>query len=266
MVRTLLIGQLCLAFMMLVWFAFFPFMGELYHFRSRLFLAHTVTGDLSLVSYVPEKDKEATERRLLTYQTLFQALPAYRQESVLNDIRHYETKLSTPWQAKVTSSIAIFLHHLPPFQVAWIMFALIICFSILYRVEGAVPMVWILPFLSLCTLLENQSTRPPFSRFEERFFPDEKIDDVEHFLLKNWGQEGGNLDEAAFAYNLERLEAHREDSGYWSAYQFRSRKPLPLMLLYFSWNLIFAYIITKKEGDYDQKPAQYTVDSSRHAV
>ncbi len=266
MVRALLIGQLCLAFMMLVWYAFFPFMGELYHYRSRLFLAQTVTGDVSLVSYVPEKEKDATKRRLLRYQTLYQALPAYRQEAVLKDIRHYETKLSTPWQAKVKSSLAIFLHHLPPFQVAWIMFSLVICLTILYRVEGAAPMAWILPFLSLCTVLENQSTTPPLSHIEERFFPDEKIDDVEHFLLKNFGQEGGHLDEAAFAFNLERLEALRKDSGYESAYLFRSRKPLPLLLLFFSWNLIFAYIIMKKEGDYDQKSAQYIVDSTHHAV
>ena len=240
MIRTLLILQLCFAFMMLVWYAFFPFMGELYHFRSRLFLAQTIKGDQSLLAYVPEDEHKKISVKLSSNAAFFHQLPGYQQDEVMDDIRHYQEKLKAPFRQKIASSFSILIWQLPLFKQSWMIFALLVSFALLYRLEGAAVTVWILPLLSLCYLLNNHFLEPERPPPDEHLFPKIEHRKWEAYLNQQWGGE--------FYFNLERLKALREDPSYHSAYQFKGREPLGFLTLYFTWNLLFAYLIYKKEG------------------
>lgn len=269
MVRVLLIIQLCFVFMMLVWYACFPFMGELYHFRSRLFLTQTVQGEEVLLAYVPENERGKTSEKLKLNATLFRELPGYQQGEVNEDARHYQEKLKSPFRNKILSSLDILIWRLPLFKQSWMIFTLLVSLAILYRIHGAVVTVWILPLLSLCYLLDNhflEKDRPPpdaylFPEIEHHNFQEE----WEAFLIHQWSP-SGQLNEGEFYFNLARLKALREDASYNSATLFRGREPLGFLILYFAWNLFFAYIIYKKEGAYDNTTQQHLVDRTRHSI
>ena len=269
MVRVFLIIQLCFVFMMLVWYACFPFMGELYHFRSRLFLAQTVQGDTALLAYVPEHDRGQATEKLKYNASLFSQLPGYQQEAIMDDVRHYQGKLNSPFRQKIRSSLDILIWKLPIFKQAWIIFALFISLAILYRIEGAITSIWILPLLSLCYLLSNHFLEierlPPdaslFPKIEHHNFQEE----WEAYLSHHWSP-SGQFHEGEFYFNLARLKALREDETYDSATQFRRREPLGFLILYFAWNLFFAYIIYKKEGTYDHTTQQHFMDRTYHPI
>lgn len=269
MVRTLLIIQLCFAFMMLAWYACFPFTGELYHFRSRLFLTQTVRGEKALLAYVPESEREKTNEKLNLNAALFHKLPGYQQNEVTSDTRHYQKKLKSPFRRKIRSAFEILIWKLPLFKLSWMVFALLISFAILFRISGAVVTVWILPLLSLCYLLDNhflERDRPPpdaflFPKIEQHNFQEE----WDAYLTDQWSP-SRQVDEGEFYFNLARLKALREDVSYGSAFQFRGREPLAFLFLYFAWNLLFAYIIYKKEGAYDNATQQHFVDRPHHPI
>jgi len=269
MTRVMLVIQLCFAFMVLVWYACFPFMGELYHFRSRLFLAQTVRGDEALLAYVPEGEKEAAEKKLRQNRAWLQNLPGYEQDAVHDDIRHYQEKLKTPFSSKVYASFEIVTWRLPLFKRAWMFFALIISLAVLYRFEGAVATVWILPFLSLCFLLNHHFLEKWQQEPDAFLFPTLENGNFsaawDHHLSEKWSR-SGDRDEGEFYFNLARLKAMRNSPSYHSAYQFHGREKLGVLILYFVWNLLFAYTIFKKEGTYVGKTQQYLMDRSYHSV
>jgi len=265
----MIIIQLCFAFIMLVWYAFFPFMGELYHFRSRLFLAQTVQGDEALLSYVLENEQEKTREKLQLNASLFQKLPGFEQDHVADDIRHYQSKLKMPFWTKIRASFEIILWKLPLFKRAWMFFALLISLLILYRIEGGVAAVWILPFLSLCFLLNHHFLESWQQEPDAFLYPNIERENFqekwEEYLVQNWSPTG-NRDEGEFYFNLAKLKAMRTAPSYQSAYQFHGREPLGLLILYFTWNLLFAYTIYKREYTYDRPTQQYLMDRPHHPI
>lgn len=244
--RAFVIIQLCIAFMMLMWYLCYPFMGELYHWRSHLFLAQTVVGDTQLLDYVDDKEIPQSREKLESNQRLFSKLPKSEQDSVLKDLKHYQSMLKKGWKQKLASSFDIFLNHLPPFKEAWLIFTFIVCFSLLYRVEGAHLVVWALPVLTLGYIISSSgypSGLPP----DAHLFPVENtLNETtpetfskawNDYMEKEWGGD--------FFFNLARLKEYRSHPGYHSAYRFKHQEPLALLFLYFAWNLSFAYICCK---------------------
>ena len=250
--RILIVLQLCFAFMMLAWYVCYPFMGELYHWRSRLFLVQNIVGDTQLLDYVGDNDKYEAKSQLEANQRLFSELPSRQQDDILEDLDHYRLKMKTSLQEKVLSSLDIFFSRLPPFKTAWLVFTFLACFALLFRIEGAHLTVWALPFLTLGYLLSSSgypSGLPPDAQLfpkEEALFKEGQGFSKEnlrqawnHYLDREWGGE--------FYFNLERAKAYREHPSYRSAYLFKHKEPFFLLLLYFAWNLFFAYICFKHE-------------------
>ncbi len=244
--RALVVIQLCIAFMMLMWYVCYPFMGELYYWRSRLFLTQTVVGDTQLLDYVKDTGLAHSREKLEANQKLFSKLPKNEQDSILKDLRHYQSKLKKDLRQKLASSFDIFLSRLPPFKEAWLIFTFIVCFSLLYRVEGAHLVVWALPILTLGYIISSSlypSGLPP----DAHLFPAESTMNEatpkafskawNDYMEKEWGGD--------FFFNLARLKEYRSHPGYHSAYLFKHQEPLALLLLYFAWNLSFTYICCK---------------------
>jgi hypothetical protein len=252
-VRILVVIQLCIGFMMLAWYVCYPFMGELYHWRSRLFLAQNVIGDTQLLDYVSDKDKSNAKMKLESNQQLFSRLPPDQQGEVLRDLNHYKSKTRTTFKQKAASTVDIFLNRLPPLKEAWLIFTFLTCFALLFRIEGAHSAAWSLPVLALAYLISNGNYPSGLSP-DAKLYPTEEMlfakgeefskktlpGAWQNYLEKEWGGE--------FFFNLARLKEMRGHPSYHSAYLFKYREPLPLLFVYFAWNLIFAYICCKHEA------------------
>lgn len=277
-VKVLVILQLCLVFMLLSWYALYPFMGELYHFRLRLFLTHTVQGKMELLDYVPPKKTDSIQRKLAFNQASFQKLPAYQQVEIEKDARHYQAKLQTSWIDKIWSSFDIFLWRLPLIKKSWMIFTLLICLALLYELPGSAACVWLLPFLSLCYLLDNHflasRNEPPDAYLfptEERIMKENLSfqEGWENYLISHWSSKSYALREdqlcdAEFHFNLARLQALREDPSYQTATRFGSREPLSFLILYFAWNLFFAYTVNRRHEK--SISPKHTLDSAHHST
>ncbi len=231
--RVAAILQLCIAFTLLSWQATLPFMGDLFATKSQMLVYKHLMGASQQFATLPEKQRT----------------------QILSDYDQLQKQLETPFLAKVKKGLQG-LYQLPLLEKGWILLALLTPILLLKKVEGAEPLVWLLPLLTLAYAVDNRlQGAPPALTAEQRLFPSEELilNDYlkeplkpslaeqheqlkrgwELYLVQNWGGD--------FAFTLARLEALKNEP---SAPK-KKQESLAFLALYLFWNLSFALIVQR---------------------
>ncbi len=255
--RVFAITQLCIAFSLILWFAFQPFMGEYFFLKSRLNLYDYVMGKGTVA-----RDLNFKERQINRFELLNES-----QKKWINEDAHLlESVLKRPFTKKMEDGLLLLFFEIPSFELAWIVFSIIISIMLLKKKEGAKAAAWILPFITLCYAFSNYYTvTPPYKSPDLILFPQEhtllqdylkeplsqSIEEQrsqlkrgwDQFLLSQWYTEKGRehpLEEAEFAFTIERLKHyHTSPKRVWKS-SFREQVNHILVAAYLFWNILFA--------------------------
>jgi hypothetical protein len=206
--RLLLIGQLCFAFSLILWYISQPFMGEYFALRSRMLLYEYVLGTSKMLGAKQGWEERQTQR--------FKQLSENEQLLLKTDYHLLQIYAQRPFLQKLQDGIFTLVRNIPPFEQAWIFFSVIIAILILLKAEGAKQAAWLLPLIVLAYALDNQLTgkiaplSPDFSLFptEERM--------IQHYLdeplaLSLWDQKG-QLEKGWKRYLLENWSPNQKGS------------------------------------------------------
>lgn len=242
--------HLCLAFAYLSWLLIQPYAKDILSKKSEIALYQMVM-----------------ERR-----SLFEQLPTEDQEALLRGYGHAQQKNSPSWMQEIG---AIFFLQTPPFALAWLFFSLLICFLLLFHIEGATFSVWLLPLIALGYAYFHYDAP---KKTGESLFPTEEyvlttyVKSAENttrgqreslllgwhrYLVKEWAHElpsdasevfQKQLDKGLFAFNVARLKWMLQGKGDEVILAGFAAPPSLLRFgCYFFWNLGFAWIIHRKE-------------------
>lgn len=273
--RVAAIIQLCLAFTVILWSAGQPFMGELFAVKSKLILYQTVLGSQDLL----KKGKENPQivAKLQRNAGRFSRLPIDQQHQLVQSYQQLQKTADAPFLSKLGRSISIVAFQIPPFELAWIAFSIIISLLLLLRIEGAMHAVWLLPLIVLIYGIDNHwNGAQPGLAEESKLFPsEEKL--VQEFmaeplspnifeqqkqlllawkkyLVAEWAHEKSSDDETQFdlqvekgeqAFTIARLAKLPKDRLIDDDALFHRKEPIFLLSFYLLWNLFFAWIVTK---------------------
>lgn len=263
--RLMAIGQLCLAFSLIIWYMAQPFMGEYFTLHSRMLLYEYAMGTSDVLKARPSQEGR-WERQI----ERFKNLPENERQLVINDYQSLQNYAKRPITQKMGDGLRILLLRVPAFEQAWIFFSILIAILILLKREGAKQAAWLLPLLVMAYMLDNLSTgdshTPPPDQF---LFPSEHViiehylsepfashpleqkEQLEkgwqHYLIKNWSsnQEKSEnmLEDAEFNFTLARLHALHTQSLAKLLGSFHKKLNPFLLLLYLLWNLLFACVM-----------------------
>lgn len=252
--RLVVIIQLCLAFSLMLWVVFQPFMGEYFALRSRMLLYEYVMGTSTIFKSEDERERQINRFKL-----------SPERELIIEDYRQLENYAKRSPLEKIKQGLQTLIQKVPPFEQAWIFFSIVISILILLRKEGATKVAWLLPLIVLAYALDNQTsgkmegTQPDHHLFppenlivqkyiEEPFSknPNEQRKQLEkgwnQYLIKNWSS-NENLEEGEFNFTVARLKLlHGQPYSEW-LYSFHKKLTLTALMAYFIWNFLFAWII-----------------------
>ncbi|SCA63221.1 hypothetical protein SCG7086_AM_00110 [Chlamydiales bacterium SCGC AG-110-P3] len=277
--RVVVIIHLSLAFSLLVWFCFQPFMGELFAYRTEMTLYQTVMGSEQLLERVtdPTQIEEAT-RRLSDNRERFAALA---EEERLRLQEGHDTLRSqvarTFWQ-KTTRALSIILFEIPLYLQGWILLSSAICILLLLRIEGAQMAAWLLPLLVSVYVIHNvRYGQPPIRPPDATLFPteqmllenflDEELADgvwEQHdqlmrgwmrFLVIEWAKQKPATDETTFTkqvetgeyhFNIARIAAWKNTEPPTIERLMQGKRSLLSLSLFFTWNLFMAWYVNRR--------------------
>lgn len=251
--RVMAIIQLCLAFTLICWNLATPFMGEHFILQRKMKLVETVLGD--------------AER--------FTRLPFEVQNELLR-FNHFLHE-SSSFLGKIERAFWQLLVALPPFELAWIVFAIVIGVMVLKKRSGARQAAWLLPLLAMVHLCDNLyfGVERPLTA-EARLYPSEQhligtyvsnplSADIreqhrqlkeawERYIVAEWVQEEPAIDKEKFneqvrdgeyRFTVARVQALGHEKQYAIQKPLLIREPLFFLLAYLIWNGLFAYVATK---------------------
>lgn len=239
--RIFAILQLCIAFSILLWHASQPFMGDLYRVKSKLLIFQHVQS-----------------------HPLYPSLAQEQQQQIQDEQVVWQAHLSTPFFTKLGQSFAAVAFGIPPLELIWIGFSVIISVLLLKKVEGASEALWLLPLLAGAYAVENQLRPSPPLTAEERLFPSEALlvdtylkepfsrnifdqqaqlkKGWEAYLVQEWTDHRGTPDEGFFYFNLARLKVLEKRVQL----PPQERESLLALALYLFWNFSYAYYVGNK--------------------
>lgn len=245
--RIFAILQLCMVFTILLWHASEPFMGELFAVKSKMLIFQHLMG---------QKD-EANRNRFL-------ALPETERADLLQTYESLQSQLNSPFKSKLKGSFKAIFLDIPPLELAWIVFSIILSIMLLKKVEGVTQVIWVLPLLALAYSVDNRMYGyPPRLTEEQKLFPTEEsiIENYIHepfsqnpflqkdqlkkgwdnYLIQKWTSGQGTPEEGLFAFNLERAKK----ISLLSPKKRETQESLFLIALYVFWNISYAWIVRK---------------------
>lgn len=252
--RVMAILHLCLAFTVLLWSGGYPFMGELYALKSKKLLHEQVIQSES-----------------------FHHLPKSEQELITSGLEKIQSQSQIGFLTKCKRMTQILAFYLPSFMQAWLLFSLVIPILLLLRIEGAVLAAWLLPILVLFYAVHNQNYGKDLSLTQEMaLFPTEEMlvskyvegkldsrilaqhqqlkDAWEKYLIVEWAQERPSkvtarykqqLDQGQLQFNIARIKAQEKDRISHYVEAFHKKESVFMLILYFAWNLFFAYFVNR---------------------
>ncbi|MBA3957842.1 MAG: hypothetical protein H0X51_05545 [Parachlamydiaceae bacterium] len=267
--RIFAILQLCIAFTIVMSNAGYPFLGELFNYKTKALLYHHVMGDETLTASPEIKQK------LQRNQERFQDLPRIQQTQIRDEYQVITQHRDRSATEKLRRSWNILAFELPAFERAWLLFAILISILILCRRDGAVRASWLLPALAFCYAYDNYTYgQTPPQAADAILFPSEAeiVEDYiseplsdtimeqhaqllkgwQHYLIREWANESRSEDpeifalqveQGEFAFNLKRLELIAQEKS--SINPFREKESLALLILYLIWNFWFAWAINR---------------------
>lgn len=253
--RLMAIAQLCLAFTAIFWTLGYPFMGRHFELKSKLVVFEHVISSPFFNKEVPQN------------QEIIQEYDRLKQE------------LEAPFFDKISISTRIFLYDIPLLEKVWMLLAVILSIMALKKQEGVKHAVWILPLLVLAYSINNHMHGTSPSRNEEaKLFPTEEIllkdylreplkegitdqqiqllKGWELYLVQEWAKELVSSNPEKFQQQIKRgdfaFSVARINSLFQTKENYRSRfhaqQPMPLLIVYFCWNLLFAWVIWKRSS------------------
>lgn len=268
--RLMAIMQLCLAFSLLLWYVAQPFMGEYFTLRSRMLLYEYVMGTSDIL-----KNRVGHENKLERQAQRFSRLPESEQQLLKKDYQQLQLYAKRSTLKKIEDGFLTLIRDIPPFEQAWIFFSIIIAILILLKREGAKQIVWILPLLVIAYGVDNHLTGIPSSSSpDDSLFPTEEVifhhylaeplasnlfeqkEQLEKgwklYLIKNWSSdinENSNdlMEEGEFNFTIARLNLLHDQSRSEWLHSFHQKLGFFSLCLYFLWNGLFAFIITRKK-------------------
>ncbi len=265
--RLVAIGHLCLAFSLMLWYLFQPFMGEYFMLRSRMLLYEYAMGTSEMLKARPGQEAKL-ERQALR----FKQLPEKQREMLQQDYRILQNYAQRPVLQKIEEGVRFLIQKIPPFEQAWIFFSITIAILILLKIEGAKQAAWLLPLITLAYALDNQWTgKFPQSPSDYSLFPTEEtlIRDYltepfattplaqkqqlekgwQRYLIDHWSypipsSEEHRGEEAEFNFTIARLSLlHNQPLFQWIRGKFHERLGWLSLFVYFLWNILFVWII-----------------------
>lgn len=261
--RLLAIIQLCLAFSLILWYAAQPFMGEYFALKSRMLMYEYIMGTSTLLKSEEQQDK------LKRNQERFLSLPSSERKLVdegYQYLYHYSTR---PLTNKLMDGLKTLLIDIPSFELAWILFSIVIAILILLKIEGARLAAYLLPCITLAYGIDNQisgrfsATSPDMalipteSHIRQNYVDEQSFQHTsehsqlkkgwEKYLIANWSHSQEKeypLEDAEFNFTLARIQALTPlITGHPS---FHEKSHPVLLCLYFIWNIFFAWQMHKK--------------------
>jgi hypothetical protein len=247
--KVLIICHLCFAFSYLMWLLIQPAVKEIVSQKSQSALYNLVMEREALVRLLPEED-----------QFLLAESGELLQNKVSPSLLHDMGRL-------------LFVDT-PPFALAWLFFSLAICLLLLLRIEGAAFCAWLLPllvvgyayFLCMTPQRSKESLFPSEEYVLNAITPSEKealgrreslLLGWHRYLVREWAHEipaseeplfQEQLDRGLFAFNVARLKWILEGKGDEIVLAgFTTPPSLPRLGCYFIWNLLFAWLVNRKE-------------------
>lgn len=239
--RIMAIIQLCLAFSLLLWLLGKPFFGEYFSLRSRMLPYEYVMGTSKHFEHLPTQERELIEA----------------------DYRQLKAHAQRPASTKIEAGLRNLIQQVPPFEQAWIFFSIWIAIALLLNKEGARIAVWLLPVIVLAYAFDNQRSGKVLRDPDHHLFPSEQLitekylqeplspdlrkqrkqleQGWQRYLIAYWSK-GGSLADAEFNFTLARLkEFQGQPMAEW-LYNFHEKQNPWVLLLYFAWNLLFAWV------------------------
>lgn len=254
--RVMAILQLCIAFTIICWNLSIPFMGDHFVTQRKVRLVEHVTGS-------PER---------------FLRLPLGIQNEIIrfNDKLHLES--SSTFIEKLQNSMWQLLMELPAFELAWVVFAIVISIMILKKKEGGRQAAWILPLLAAAYLIDNSffGVQQPLTA-EAKLYPSEEYltkkyldkplesridlqqeqlkDAWNHYVIAEWAKEEPSktkdkftqqVADGEYLFTVARVQAMAREKKPQIGKPLLIKEPLPFLILYVIWNTAFAFLATKK--------------------
>lgn len=274
--RILAIVQLCLALSLLLWHAAQPIMGDLFSYKSRLLLLQTVTGQGPLAEKAAKDFGDAYSQRLHRNRERFAQLPHQTKELLGELHSQWQAPLQLPWWQQIARALRHVAFGIPAWELVWIFLSIALALLLLLKIEGAVYACWLLPFVVLCYGVESYLYPPSHSLSpDEQLFPSEEKIFSEYlqqaptssllgqqdqlkkgwdlYLVQEWAPPCETLadcidpkeypmrvEAGEFAFHVARLEL----MALYPPRPASSEQQIPLIALYFVWNLFFAWRMT----------------------
>ncbi|MFZ0565072.1 MAG: hypothetical protein WAM28_02655 [Chlamydiales bacterium] len=245
--KIITIFHLCCAFSYLSWLLFQPYAREV----------------------VVQNSKLSLFERVLGHPSCFQKLSLFEQQSLVEGYKALQSGKKPSYKP------LSFLFTTPPFALAWLFFSIFIPLLLLFRVEGAHQSVWLLPLFVVAYAYFSYKTptpeKPPFFPSKDYVITNYLDNDPggifqrhsrllegwHRYLIAEWAHEDPSrdstlfeeqLDRGLFAFNVERLKqlsSGEKDEVMLAG--FIATPSLFRFLLYLTWNLIFAWTISRKK-------------------
>lgn len=264
--RVCAIIQLCLAFVVILWNASQPFMGELFTYKSQMLIYQDVIGiSKSTDSAETIARKERNHHRFETLLTSEKAQLAryYGELQQLSQRTFLE---------KFERSLHILAFEIPFNEQLWLGLSLILPILLLKRIEGTEQAIWLLPLLTCIYAFDNYKYAPPATlSAEAKLFPSEYVLLNEYlkqplssellkqkeqllsawklYLVQEWSSRfslNKNSDieqlaeEGEFAFNIARIKSLPPPKNIIAGKAQAGKENLFILTLYLFWNFFFA--------------------------
>lgn len=271
--RVLAITQLCIAFSLILWYVFQPFMGEYFNLRSRMVVYEYAMGTSDTVK------KKGEEGKMQKNAKRFANLPQAEKVKLLNDYQQLQNFAQRPVYVKIWDGLKVLFLGIPAFEVAWIFFSVVIAILLLLKVDGSKQAVWLLPVLVLCYAIDNRlEGTPKRMSADQRLFPSEEIivekyikrplshspAEQQQQLLRGWEAYlidqwlpnndlsmdwAEKVEKAEFQFTIARLNLlHGQPKSAWLP-SFRERISSIALFLFMAWNLLLAWMMNREIRD-----------------
>ena len=268
--RFLVIIQLCLAFSLILWYVFQPFMGEYFSLRSRLLLYEYVLGNSEI--FKNQIDKENKVKR---NAQRYQKLKPNQKETIQKDYQTLQNYAQRPMLTKIQDGVNLLFRYIPPFQLAWLFFGVVIGIMLLLHKPAAKQAAWLLPLIALVYLVDNRINGhspaipadnilfPKENQLIEKYMPTANKKNISRnelqegwnkYLLAYWNigdseakQEDTALEEAEFNFTLARLMLIRNMApNHWLS-SFNEKSNYGVLGIYVAWNFYFAWKMNRSK-------------------
>lgn len=273
--KVMAILHLCIAFTVLTSVWGYPFLGELFEFKTKSLLYHAVMGDATLIGTDPSSTM--MYQRLERNKLRFSQLSETDQNLIKSQYLQLQQHVETPFMTKIRRACHIVIFELPAFEQMWLLLSIVIGILLLLGIEGAAETTWLLPLLVLCYGINNQwhGETPSFS-LDTRLFPSEEViiqdylreplsKDIltqreqllqgwKRYLIKEWAHEipandvdlfESQAESGEFFFNVARLKLLAKEPA--KTTSFNQRESLLALLSYLAWNLFFAWQVSHRK-------------------